>query len=82
MTYEIAFTPTAIALPPLSEINDSAEVNERLIIKAHRGAIYLLDGPGKELDIIQYYCDVIIHREGGPSAFEHRPEIHLLVNHL
>lgn len=35
MTYEIAFTPTSIALPPLSEINDSAEVNERLIIKAY-----------------------------------------------
>ena len=35
MTYEIAFTPTSIALPPLSEIHDSAEVNERLIIKAY-----------------------------------------------
>ena len=58
------------------------EMIERFIIKAHCHTIDLLDGKGKELDILKHPRDIFVYREGDPSPFEHLLEIHLLVNHL
>jgi len=58
------------------------EMIKGFIIKGHGSTVYLLNIEGKQLDIIEHHCDILIDREGDPSRFEHLPEIHLFLNHL